>query len=115
MVSSALIFLKISPLSVCEPVVQPEVQQTNCKHIEFTVNENADQIVIDIHRESIDMSQEFEVLCTTTAIKTMINHSATNALAKAIPNEDYIPVNSVIKFLPGEISKVGLKLILIFF
>jgi hypothetical protein len=85
-----------------------QVEQNNCKHVELAVNENSDQIVIDIHRESIDINEEFDVLCTTTiAMSLMINHSKKVDYMKAVANEDYIPVNSVIKFLPGEITKVS--------
>ncbi len=54
------------------------------------------------------MSQEFDVLCTTTSSKNY--HSEANGSTSAIPNEDYIPINNIIKFLPGEMSKVSFDL-----
>ena len=68
------------------------------------VNENAEHVAINIQRKHGDLSQPLDVKCTTL---TSNNSLSDRNVQKAVEIEDYIPVEGIIRFLPGEQNKVS--------
>ena len=61
--------------------------------------------MIDIQRENIDLSQSFDVLCTTAAKLDSVGDKLN--MSKAVAHEDFVPVHDLIRFAPGETTKVS--------
>ena len=76
----------------------------SCKTTQIVVTENAEHVVINIQRKNGDLSQPLEVKCTSfTQVSSKVNDSN---VQYAVENEDYVPIDEIILFLPGEQIKV---------
>jgi hypothetical protein len=59
--------------------------------------------IIDDNQNGLVFSSEKENNFTKSFITVPSN------ISLAIPNEDYVPINEIIKFLPGEFTKVNIS------
>ncbi len=96
-----------------------DLQSNQCNSIFHTVPENSKQLIVEITRQDSTLNLEnFEILVTTAqttpeAIETysrfhMHKHlltKHTGNVTQAQSNEDYLPINSVLSFQPGELTK----------
>lgn len=88
-----------------------------CKTIYQTVTDQNNKVYVEIFRKKVSISESFNVLIQNVPtedfhIENYLNsfgQESPKILKLAEPGVDFYPVNELVKFLPGETSKVILN------